>query len=59
MALSMTPLANLMLSILMLAAGGLVWGGVTIIRRGPNRRNGWLMIVAAVVLIGNVLILTV
>ena len=55
----MTPLANLMLSILMLAAGGLVWGGVTIIRRGPKPLNGWLMIVAAVVLIGNVLILTV
>lgn len=50
--------ASALLSIAMLAAGGLVWGGVVALRRGQRPLNGWLMIVAALVLIGNVLILT-
>jgi len=49
--------ASLLLSLLMLAAGALIWGGVVQIRRGVKR--GWLMLVAAVVLAGNVLIWTV
>lgn len=49
--------ASLLLSILMLAAGALVWGGVVQVRRGVRR--GWLMLVAALVLVGNVLIWTV
>ena len=49
--------APLVLSILMLAAGALVWGGVVQARRGVRR--GWLMIVAALVLFGNVLIWTI
>jgi hypothetical protein len=55
----MTTLAPILLSVMMLAAGGLIWGGAVAIRRGPTPLNGWLMIVAALVLIGNVLILTV
>jgi hypothetical protein len=49
--------ASLLLSLLMLAAGALVWGGVVQIRHGVRR--GWLMLVAAAVLAGNVLIWTV
>lgn len=46
----------LVLSVLMLAAGALAWGGVVQIRR--KERRGWLMLVAAAVLVGNVLIWT-
>lgn len=46
----------LFLSILMLAAGALAWGGVVQVRR--RERRGWLMLVAALVLVGNVLIWT-
>ena len=52
----MTATASLLLSLLMLAAGALIWGGVVQIRRGVRR--GWLMLVAAAVLVGNVLIWT-
>ena len=52
----MTGTPALLLSVLMLAAVALVWGGVVQIRRGVRR--GWLMLVAAAVLIGNVLIWT-
>ncbi|WP_213979940.1 hypothetical protein [Sphingomonas sp. dw_22] len=48
----------LMLSIAVIATGALVWGGVTTWRRG-ERQKGVLMIVAAVVLLGNVLVWTV
>lgn len=52
-----------MLALLMLAAAGLAWGGVTMIRRGNqkggDRTKGVLMLVCAVVLVGNVLIWTV
>jgi hypothetical protein len=47
----------LILSILMIAAAALIWGGVAQIRRGERR--GWLMLVAALVLFGNVLIWTI
>ena len=50
----MTGPSALVLSILMLAAVALVWGGVLQLRRREKR--GWLMFVAAAVLIGNVLI---
>jgi hypothetical protein len=45
-------------AIAMLAVILLMLGGVRMIRRGENRRQGWLMIVAAMVLAGNVLIWT-
>lgn len=50
----MTAPNDLILSILMLAAAALAWGGVVQLRRTEKR--GWLMLVAALVLVGNVLI---
>ncbi|MBA4761663.1 hypothetical protein [Sphingomonas sp.] len=54
----LSPAANMTLSLLLIAAVVLVWGGVTMIRKG-DRTKGVLMIVCAVVLVGNVLIWTV
>lgn len=51
-------MGNTLLSITMLAAGALLWGGVILIRRG-ERQKGVLMLVAAAVLLGNVLIWTI
>lgn len=53
----MTALPATLLSIAMLAAFGLIIGGVVLIRR-RERKKGVLMIVAAAVLVGNVLIWT-
>ncbi|WP_200922142.1 hypothetical protein [Sphingomonas sp. Leaf23] len=50
--------AGTLLAILMLVAGLLVVFGVRMIARG-ERRNGSLMIVCAVVMVGNVAIWTV
>ena len=47
---------NLFLSLAMLAAGALIWGGVVLIRRG-QKQKGALMTVAALVLVANVLII--
>lgn len=50
---------SLFLTVAMLAVFALVAGGVYLIRRRvTDRRRGVLMIVAALVLLGNVLILT-
>ena len=46
--------ASLLLSILMLSVIALAIGGVIQVRRKEKR--GWLMLVAALVLLGNVLI---
>lgn len=48
----------LMLSIAVLAVAALVWGGAATWRKG-DRRKGVLMVIAAAVLLGNVLIWTV
>jgi len=53
----MTGLSSLLLSIAMLAVGGLFMGSLAIWRRG-DRKKGLLMATAALVLLGNVLILT-
>ena len=50
--------ASAALSIAMIAAFLLAAGGIRFIRRGEYRQQGWLMLVAAMVLIGNVLIWT-
>lgn len=55
----MSGLGATLMSILMIAAFLLVLGGVALIRRGRERRKGVLMLVAAAVLAGNVLILSV
>ena len=44
--------------LLMLAVFALSFGGVYLIRTGRDRKRGWLMLVAAAVALGNVLILT-
>lgn len=54
----LSPAANMTLSLLLIAAAVLVWGGVTMLRKA-DRTKGVLMIVCAVVLVGNVLIWTV
>lgn len=54
----MTGLASILLSVAMIAAFALVAGGIVMIRRGRERRKGMLMIAAALVLVGNVAILT-
>lgn len=50
--------ASTLLALLVAGAFALVWGGVTILRRG-DRLKGVLMLVCALVLVGNVLIWTV
>lgn len=50
--------AGTLLAILMLVAALLVVFGIRMIARG-ERRNGWLMLVCAVVMVGNVAIWTV
>lgn len=42
----------------MFAVFGLTAGAVVLLKRGQDRRRGWLMLVAAVVLLANVLIWT-
>ena len=49
---------NVLLSLLMLAAGGLGYGAVVALRRG-ERQRGWLMLGAALVTVINVLIWTI
>ncbi len=44
------------LSIAVLAVAALILGGLHLIRNGARRRQGVLMLVAALVLLGNVLI---
>ena len=51
--------AALVLSLLMLAGLLLGGGGVWLITKGGDRQRAWLMIVAALVMFGNVLIWTV
>lgn len=52
----MTGVAPLMMSLLMLAAFALAGGGVWLIAKGADRRKGALMLLAAAVMLGNVLI---
>ena len=55
----MSTVASLALTLAMIAAIALLIGGVTLVRRAQDRKRGALMIVAALVLVGNVLIWTV
>lgn len=52
-------LGFILLAVAMLGATALTLGGYITLRNGIDRKRGWLMIVAAAVVIGNVLILTV
>ncbi len=49
----------ILLAVAMLGATALAFGGYVLLRNGTDKKRGWLMILAAVVLIGNVLIVTV
>ena len=55
----MGAIAYATLAIAFLSACLLVAGGIRLIRLGEYRQKGWLMIVAAMVLVGNVLVWTV
>jgi hypothetical protein len=49
-------MANLLLAIAMLAVFALTGGGLWLITKGGNKKQGSLMLVAAAVLLANVLI---
>jgi hypothetical protein len=51
-------MSQLVPALLMLAVFALVAGGIYLLRTGTDRKRGVLMLVAAVVFFGNVLILT-
>ncbi|HEX8126911.1 MAG TPA: hypothetical protein VF548_15155 [Allosphingosinicella sp.] len=55
----MTGFAAALLSIAVLAAFALVAGGLTLILKGLNRKQGSLMLIMAAVLFANVLIWTI
>ncbi len=46
-----------LLSVAMLAVVMLMWGGIRQVRSPEDRKRGLLMIIAALVLLGNVLII--
>ncbi len=55
----MGTIASGALALAMIAAFLLTAGGIRLITRGEHRKQGWLMLVAALVLVGNVLVWTV
>ena len=54
----MIDVTGIAVPVAIFACGLLVWGGVRILSRGGDRTKGVLMIVAAMVLAGNIIILT-
>lgn len=50
---------TILLAVAMLGATALSFGGYVLLRDGTDRKRGWLMIIAAVVVIGNILIATI
>lgn len=50
---------DLFLSIAMIAVAALAGGGIWLLRKGTDRKRAWLMLGAAAVLLGNVLIWTI
>jgi hypothetical protein len=54
----MTGAGATLLSILMIAAFVLAGGGLYLVVQGRDRRKGLLMLVAAAVMVGNVLVWT-
>jgi len=49
-------MSDTILSLAVIASAALVWGGIRLIRAKSETKNGWLMIIAALVVLGNVLI---
>ena len=56
---SLEGIAAVAMALAMIAAFLLVFGGVTLMRRGEERGRGMLMLIAAAVLVMNVLIWTI
>ena len=54
----MTAIASTAMTLAMLAAFALAFGGLRLVMRKDDRKRGLLMIATALVLVGNVLILT-
>ena len=54
----LSGLVSIILTVGMLAAFALVFGGIKLVRRKEHRGRGVLMLIAAAVLVGNVAILT-
>ncbi len=52
-------MTNLILSVLMLAGAALLAGGIYVLRKGINKKQGLLMLVAAAVMFANVGIWTI
>lgn len=52
------PTFDMMLSVTMVVIVALAWGGIVVVRKRNDRGRGWLMIVAAIIFLGNVLIWT-
>lgn len=52
-------MTDLLLSIIVLSAFALIAAGIYLLRRGGDRRKGWLMLAAAAVFLANVAIWTV
>ena len=52
----MTDASPAILSIAMIAALALAWGGAWLVVKKRDRKRGWLMVVMAAVLLANVLI---
>ena len=50
-------MSEAILSFAVIASAVLIWGGIRLIRVAKETRKGWLMITAALVLLGNVLII--
>ena len=55
----MATIASAALAIAMIASFLLAAGGTRLILKGEYRKQGWLMIVASLVLVGNVLVWTI
>ena len=47
-------MSDWILSILMLGGAALLAGSIYILRKGDNKKQGWLMLVAALVMFANV-----
>jgi hypothetical protein len=54
----LTGIASAAMALAMIAAFLLAIGGARLAMREGDRKRGWLMITAAIVLVGNVLILS-
>ena len=52
----MSTIGLVLLFIAMLAATALAIGGISLLRQPQDAKRGWLMMIAAAVIVGNVLI---